>query len=400
MALTYHEISTIAGRGIYEDTIGSLTSGLEKRDVSDMLDLLALADTPFLNRVTWGKPSGGLSIEWISESIGPGYLVSSAAKASTATSIIFTTVEGLTTTEAVKQLNTGTVLYHYNSTDGHHGLVQIATVHETSCTIDYLSGTSASFISTSVESGDKLYILGGIVNEGSVPRNPTHRDRVQLSNGFGILRQDVAITGSMAESDYYAVSREDKHQILLRLKEMQRQRERICLYSGYVARTSTEAGQPNGCLGFLLSQSGTHIDITTTSLLETSVNSVITELWENGSRNLVAFGAVTQIAKFTQWDKNRIRMRVNDGKGGGHITSYLGECGTEIDLVPMAKVPPNIMFILDLPSIHPRAKKNRKAIMEKLGKMGDFEDWQIISEFSMEMRGYNQGQHGMFTRLS
>ena len=397
MALTYHAMTASTDRGKPEFTTITLTAGLEKRDVSDVLDLLALADTPFVNRIGWGSDSDGLSIEWISENLGPGYMVA-AARATTVTSITFTTVEGLTTTEAVKQLVTGSVLYHYSSTDGEHGLMMVDSVSEASCTIEWCAATG--FTCTSVEAADKMYILGGLANEGSLPRDGTPRDRTQCSNGFSILRQDVAITGSMQNTAYYAVNREDQHQILLRLKEMQRQRENVALYSGYTARTSTIAGTMNGVLGFLVQQTGTHIDITTTSLTETAVNNVINELWENGSRNLTVFGALSQIAKFTQWDKNRIRTRINEGKGGGHITSYLSECGVEIDLVPMAKKPMNLMFVLDTSRIRLRAKKNRKAIMEKLGKKGDFEDWQIISEFSMEMKGYNLGQHGMFTRLS
>jgi len=90
---------------------------------------------------------------------------------------------------------------------------------------------------------------------------------------------------------------------------------------------------------------------------------------------------------------------VNEGKGGGYINSYLTEAGIVIDIVPMAYVPVNLAFVLDTSKIMLRAKKGRKAIMEKLGKMGDFDDWQILSEFSMEMRGWNLRQHGMFTKL-
>jgi hypothetical protein len=90
---------------------------------------------------------------------------------------------------------------------------------------------------------------------------------------------------------------------------------------------------------------------------------------------------------------------VNEGKGGGYINSYLTESGIVIDLVPMAYVPTNLAFVVDTSKIVLRAKRGRKAIMEKLGKMGDFDDWQILSEFTMEMKGYNLRQHGMFTRL-
>lgn len=397
MAVAYHAMTASTDRGKPMFTPITLTAGLEKRDVSDMLDLLFLKDIPFLNRVTWGPASGGLKIEWITENLGPGYMVA-AAKATAVTSITFNTIDGMTTAEATKQLATGSVLYAYSSTDGHHGLMMVNSVAADSCTLEWISATGLNCISS--EAGDKMYIIGAAANEGSLPRDGTARDRGQCSNQFHILRQDVAITGSMANSDYYAVGREDQHQILMRLGEMQRQRERVCLYSVSRARASDEASLMHGCLGFLLNQTGTHIDTTSTSLLETTANTVFNELWENGSRNLAFFGALSQVAKFTQWDKNRIRMRPNEGLGGGHITTYLSEAGLEIDLIPMAKVPTNIAFVLDTSKIHPRPKKNRKAIMEKLGKQGDFDDWQIISEFSMEMRGYNLGQHGLFTRLT
>ena len=125
----------------------------------------------------------------------------------------------------------------------------------------------------------------------------------------------------------------------------------------------------------------------------------MSKVWSNGGRNLSAFGDISQTAKFTRWDKNRIRMRVNDGLGGGRITSYLTEAGIEIDLIPMGNVPDNLFYILDTSKIKMRAKKGRKAILEKLGKMADSDDWQILSEFTMEMKGYNTGQHGAFFSL-
>ena len=141
----------------------------------------------------------------------------------------------------------------------------------------------------------------------------------------------------------------------------------------------------NGVFGFLTTQTGTHIDRTTKTLTETAFNAVVTKIWESGGRNLSVFGHISQTAKFTRWDKNRIRMRVNDTLGGGHITSYLTEAGIEVDLIPMGNVPDNLLFILDTSRIKLRAKAGRKALLEKLGKMGDSDDWQLLSEFSMEM---------------
>jgi hypothetical protein len=47
-----------------------------------------------------------------------------------------------------------------------------------------------------------------------------------------------------------------------------------------------------------------------------------------------------------------------------------------------------------------RAKTGRKLIIEKLGKAGDYDQWQLISEFSLEHHGVKWGQHGAFLKLA
>lgn len=401
MALDYYAMSAATNRGTPQRTV-DIVSSTDRRDVSETLDLLALAYTPFIDRIGWGPESGAVSIEWISEDLGPGYVTAGSVMASGGTSLQISTTEGLTTAQAAKQLQTGSILYHYSSTDGEHSIMTLVSVgSDGECEIEVLSTATSWSVNTSTIAGDKLWILGAVANEMSLPRTGNYRDRVLCSNGFTILRQDVQISGSQKATDMYAIGREDKHQILMRLKELQRERERAALYSVHVTpRSTTEASLMNGVVGFLAGQSGNNIDTSTTSLTETAVNTVVSECWESGADKLSFFGDVNQCAKFTQWDKNRIRMQPRDNRGGAQILNYLCECGIELEVVPMRKVPTNLALILDTSKIKMRAKKGRKLIMEKLGKAGDFDDWQIISEFSMEMRGYNLHQHGMFTRLS
>jgi len=399
--------SETLGRGQYQREILStpphgIVDGTQKRDVSEALDLLALADTPFINKVGWGPESGGMSIEWISEDLGPGMVKSSICE-STALSFLLLSVEGIDASEAGLQLKQGSVLYSYDSGGSDPHMFAIVTSCPAtgfgvgvSVTISLIDGAHANSIAT----GQKWYVLGAYANEGSNPNVPGPRQRAILSNNFTILRQDVQITGTMKSSDMYAIGREDRHQVLMRLKELQRDREKTALYSIRYAKTSAAAGLINGVYGFLSGQSGDHIDSSTYTLTESAVNTVVTKIWENGGRNLTFFGHINQCAKFTRWDKNRIRTRVNEGKGGGYISSYLTESGIVIDLVPMAYVPTNIAFVVDTSKISLRAKRGRKALMEKLGKMGDYDDWQILSEFSLEMKGYNLRQHGMFTKLT
>jgi hypothetical protein len=400
------------GRGYYQrdivtDVPYGVVDGTQRRDVSEVLDVLALTDTPFINKIGWGPESGGTKIEWISEDLGPGKIKVLSAMTSDTISFVANSIDGLDASDSLYQVKQGSVLYYYCSATGNNVLAVVTSTPAAggtgvSITLSILTtGHGAALMSVwaSVNIGKIFYTVGAFANEGSIPGKPMPRQRVICSNIFTILRQDVQITGSMKATDMYAIGREDKHQVLMRLKEMQRDRERTALYSAKIAKTTTTAGLMDGVLGFLASQSGTHIDITTNTLTNTALNTAVSFLWENGARNLSIFGHINQTSKITRWDMNRIRMRPNETRGGGYITSYMTESGIECDIIPMANVPTNLMFVLDTARIKLRAKKGRKAVMDILGKMGDFDDWEILSEFTMEMKGYNLKQHGMFTRL-
>jgi len=400
-------LSAATGRGDFQGTVSAAPYGIvtstDKRDVSDMLDLLALADTPFINKVGWGAESGGTSIEWITEDLGPGVVANAVALQTGQLSMVIGTIDGLSAANAAYQVQAGSVLYVYDSINIAHSLLAVCSIASTSgISIDFsaIAATGMSDVQT-IPAGSPFYVLGQHVNEGSKPFDARPRQRALMSNNFTILRQDVAISGSMQATDMYAIGREDRHQILMRMKELQRQREMVALYSSYSARSTSDASTMMGVLGFLLTQVGSHIDKATRVLSESAFNNVVGACWDYGSENLSVFASRPQIAKFTQWDKNRIRQSVNEGKGGGYIKSYLTEAGVEVDLYPgRINFPRNLMFIVDTSQIKLRAKKGRKAIMQKMGVMGDSEDWQIISEFSLEMKGYSLKRHGLFTALT
>ena len=386
-------------RGIVGDTPYGIVTDTQKRDVSELLDLLALADTPFINKIGWGSDSGGTSIEWISEDLGPGKIKTVAAIRSACASFALNSIDGLDGSDAIGQIKQGSVLYYWCSATATHCLAVVtSTAYGAGGVSVFVSVISGAWVS--VEANETMYVIGAVANEGSIPNEPTPRQRAVTSNYFMILREDVQITGTMRATDMYVIGREDKHQMLMRLKELQRNRERAALYSMRLAKTTLLAGLMDGVLGFLARQSGTHVNESTYVLTESSVNTMVEFLWENGARDLSFFAHISQTGKFTDWDKSRIRMQPRDTRGGGYITKYMTKCGVEIDLEPMANVPKNLAFMIDTSKCKLRAKKGRKLIIEQLGKMGDFDDWQMLSEFSFEMKGYNLKQHGMFKTLT
>jgi len=380
----------------------SITASTNKRDVSDLLDLWAHKDTPLLNRVKWGEGSGGLQREWISEHLGFGYLLCSAAIASNATTFAPNTGgTGLATAEVIKQVQAGTLLYaHISGVSSGTGEVWMTVTGVASAT----SAIDISFLVTTSEAiaaSTKIYIVGHFAQEGSDPFDDTSRKRAILSNEFTIFRKDVKVTGTMQNTDMYAVENEPRHQIAMRLLEMQFERERTILYSYYEARATSNAGYMKGVAGFLNGLTAQDwVDNTTTTLTESTFNDMVATCWENGGTPNVFVANKKQIRLFTDWDDSKVRTR-QDARVGGHwITSYLSDMGLEIDLIPLRMAPMNYGFVLDTNLMTLVPKKNRKLILEKLAKVGDYDRWQILSECTLELRKYDMGAHGMFLELS
>ena len=396
MAITEHAIVS----GAYATT--SIVSGTERRDVSELLDLWAHRDTPLLNRIKWGSGSGGLSREWITEHLGLGYVVASGAIAS-ANAVLVPGTSGMgSTTAAIRQLSPGMLLYaHMSAPTSGTGEVWVSVMDKA----DDASSVGISWLvaaSEEVATGTKFYIVGHFANEGSNPYDDESRPRAILSNNFTILRKDIKITGSQAATDMYAVSSEPTHQMAMRLLEMQFERERSILYSHTQTRSTTAAGLMNGVYGFIYSGSitGDNIDSTTTALTESTFNDVVAACWENGGTPNVFVGNVKQMRLFTDWDDSKIRTRPDARMGGHFITSYLTDTGLELDLVPLRHAPMNLGFILDTNLMTLIPKKGRKLIIEKLAKVGDYDRWQLFSEYTLELRKYNVGAHGLFSELA
>lgn len=376
------------------------TASTNIRDVSDYLDEWAHKDTPVLNRVAWGPESGGTIIEWLTEHQGFGYVRTSGAIASGTSAILITTSDtGLTTAEVAKQIQVGTVLYAKTAGSTEYAFLVVTTVNTGAGSLGI---SELATVSGGIAASAKLYIVGHFVNEGSEPFGDTSRKRALLSNKMAIHRKDIEITGSQMSTDMYAVANELAHQTRLRTQEMQFERERAMLLSyGQARSTGNAIGLFNGVFGYLIAYTAqAWVDNATTTLTEDTFNTVLAECWDNGGTPNVVIGDHNQIRKFTKWNKDRVRTEVDTHLGGHYVARYLTEVGEEVELLAMKKWPTHLLFILDLSKIKLRAKKGRKLIRQELGLAGDYRRWQIISEYSMEMRGYDWGYHGMFTALT
>lgn len=378
---------------------GDIGSSTDIRDVSAVLDSLYLADTPFVNRLSWGKPAHNITIEWVTDSIGPGYVVINGEVASDASDLVINSGGCGTVAEALKQLVTDTVLKYNGNATKSKGYVVVnnpaAGAGAGSCEIDFLSGTSCL-----ISDAATLWIIGKVANEGSVPRNDTTRDRSIASNKTQIFRGDVQMTGTRMSMDMYGVPNELKHQIKRRTEEYWRSLEAACIIGHKESGSATETRLMGGVYDFLKDESGSHIDTTTTSLTEGVLNDVLEAIAQKGGVPNTILTGYKQNRKIPAFDRSRVRVEQDSNKAGFAVTKYLSDLNVELDILASRWVPSNFLFVLDINEIDLRPMVNRKFNFEKLAKVGDYERWQLISEVSFEFRGYSHGKHGMFTALT
>ena len=131
MTVSSHALATAT----YHDTLADIGSGTDRRDVSELLDLWAHKETPLLNKLSWGAETTGTTIEWISEHLGYGYLVT-LSETGTATADIVIGSSGMGTAAlALEQITTGTLLYAYDSTTYAYAILAVDDISGSS--IDY-----------------------------------------------------------------------------------------------------------------------------------------------------------------------------------------------------------------------------------------------------------------------
>ena len=385
--------------GLYSSQ--SITASTNVRDVSDMLEVWAHKETPLLNRISWGDESGGLEIEWLHEHLGWMYIETSAALASNGTVFLAASgLAGLSRAEQTKQIRVGSLLYAQGAggtESGDHAWMTVSTIGASySITVAFMASATASLAAST-----KVYIVGSFANEGSEPDRDTSRKRTLLSNKFSILRKDIRITGSQAATDMHAVGSELQHQTANRLLEMQFERERSLLFSRGGTRSATAMGTFTGIAQLMIdNQNEAWVDDSTTTLTETAFNNLVAECADNGGNPNVVVSSVTQCRKFTGFSADRIRTTVDNRLGGQYIGQYLTDTNVTVDLISLKKFPNDWMFVLDTEKLKWRAKSGRRLLLEKLGKKGDYDEWQLLSEYSLEHHGVAQGMHGAFFALT
>ena len=390
------------------ETTWEITASTDVRDVSEVLDAVYLADTPLMNRLKWGAPTHNTKIEWISDNIGYGYVVLShgADLASGTTSWEIGTSGLGAISLAVRQLNSGTILKVMDTDHAAASLIvkgwYVVNNWSVGGTLS-VSALSGCTLAEAITDASTLYIVGNAVPEASATRYDKTRPRSLHSNYTQIFRQDVRMSGTRQALAMHAVPNELRHQIMLRAKEHKRQLERTVIL-GKKEAGAAAAGDyvrlMGGIMDFMAGQSGSHIDATTTAFTETALNNLLAAMWDKGATPNAILTGPARARSISSWERARVRVEQDSHVAGFYTNRYMSDLGWDLEILVSRWCTSNVVFVIDTSKIIPRAMRGRKYLLEKLGKNGDYDEYQLIAEVTLEMRGYTEAQHGMFHALT
>lgn len=362
-------------------------SAVYKLDLSEVLSAILLDDTDFVSMI---GISGDAALQtkhsWVEDALNATTaLQSGGTAAQMALGTTTGTILRLSSSHITRsKITAGTLLKDRLS--GKTEVVQVTAVSSTSATVTRgYGGTSAQ----THAAGATWDIVAHPRPQGMAGPADESTTRTLVHNFTQIFSKGVKVTGTASAIDHAGLSSEDDYQIDLRLRELKRELDRTCIM-GVRAPNDVGAstyGTMGGIIEFVGFIPGTTNNIGTAETLVPSVlNTMIKNCWDDGLMpDTVLVGGV-QKQKISAFDQEFRRSTLDSRRAGYTVEEFVSDLGINLKVIVDRWVPNDVAVVFDSSKVKIMPLKGRAFFLEKLGKTGDSNDWQIVGEYTMEVR--------------
>lgn len=358
-------------------------SGVYKLDLSEVLSSILLDDTDFISMMGVSNESASQTKHsWVEDALNATTIVqtggNSVLSGTTATVIVFSA--------NISRITAGTLLKDQLS--GKREVVQVTAVNGVSATVTRGYGSTSAAAHASGASWD---IIANPRPQGMKGPKDTSTTRTLSFNFTEIFSKGVQITGTADAIDHAGVSAEDDYQIDLRLRELKRELDRACIM-GQRASTDVSAsvyGTMAGMIAWTSVINTTNLIKTSETLIPSVLNSMIKKAWDLGLYPDAVLVGGTQKQKISAFDAEFRRSTMDTRRAGYTIEEFVSDLGISLQVIVDRWVPNDVCIVFEKGRIKIVPLNGRAFFLEKLGKTGDSEDWQIIGEYTMEFRNAN-----------
>jgi hypothetical protein len=359
-------------------------SAVYKLDLSEVLSAILLDDTDFLATIgISGEAASQTKHSWVEDTLnGTTVLQSGGSSAQMALGTTSGTVIRFSASQ-IGRITAGTLLKDRLS--GKTEVVQVTAVSGTSATVT--RGYGATSAQTHAAAG-VWDIISNPRPQGMAGPKDESTTRGLKYNFTQIFSKGVKITGTAQAIDHAGVSSEDSYQIDLRLRELKRELDRTCIM-GVRAGADVDAstyGTMGGVIDYVGFIGAGNVNGTAETLTPSVVNTMAKQVYDDGGMPDILLVGGVQKQKVSSFDQEYRRSTLDSRRAGYTVEEFVTDLGWNLRVVVDRWVPGDVALVLDSSRIKIMPLRTRAFFLEKLGKTGDSNDWQIVGEYTMEVR--------------
>jgi len=355
-------------------------SAVYKLDLSEVLASILLDDTDFVSMIgISGESAAQTKHSWVEDALNATTITQTGGNSflsgTTATVIVFSA--------NIARITAGTLMKDQLS--GKSEVIQVTAINGVSATVTrgYGSTTKAAHASAAVWD-----IISNPRPQGMAGPKDESTTRGLKFNFTQIFSKGVKITGTAKAIDHAGVSSEDDYQIDLRLRELKRELDRTCIMGVRAASdvSSTVYGTMGGIIDFVSRINTTNTNTTAETLTPTVLNAMCKQIYNaGGTPDFVLVGG-TQKQKISTFDQEYRRSTFDSKRAGYVVEQFISDLGFDLKVIVDRWMPIDVAIVGDSSKVKIMPLNGRAFSLEQLAKTGDSDDWQIVGEYTMEVR--------------
>lgn len=358
-------------------------SAVYKLDLSEVLATILLDDTDFLSTIGISGEATQTKHSWVEDALNStttlqsgGTAAQMALGATSGTIIRFSA-------SMMGQITAGTLLKDRLS--GKTEVIQVTGVSSTSATVVRGYGATSAQTHAAAATWD---IIANPRPQGMAGPKDESTTRGLKFNFTQIFSKGVKITGTAQAIDHVGINSEDAYQIDLRLRELKRELDRTAIMGVRAASdvSATVYGTMGGIIDFVGFIAAANTNGTVETLTPSVVNAMAKQVYDDGGMPDILLVGGLQKQKVSTFDQEFRRSTLDSRRAGYTVEEFVSDLGMNLRIVVDRWVPNDVAMVLDSSKIKVMPLRTRAFALEKLAKTGDSNDWQIVGEYTMEVR--------------
>ena len=370
------------GKASYDDIT------LIGEDVSDLIEIFAPIETPFLDRIQMGAPTRNTQHQWMEETLGPRTLVNSTAiNSATADTGIRLAANG-------DKLTVGMTLQITGSDPINDEMVRVVSVVGASSVLvaRNIAGTGVD----SLAAGGTVTVIGATAEEGSETAGDITVPRVKRTNYTSIFKRPILISGTARAAGFLPGEGGDElaTQTARRTIEVLQDLERAALRGA--PTNSIGADDTPRMMQGLLNRIATINSTVTASSFNADPGGYLGDVWQqaynNGARDIDLIIAGDQFKRDISGANISITRTTFDERRRSYRVDTIETDFGVVDVLLTPWLPSSWAIGVATSRLRVVPFANRTFGREDLARTGDFFRSHILGEYTLE----HHNEDGMF----